>query len=151
MLLLGRERRPAWTPRRSTYRGYSLREEIANSVSHGLGILPAMTGLVVLMARSMEHGDIWTLVGCAIFGVTLILPLHGLDPLPLHPGAARQGGAAAARPFRDLSPDRRHLYPFTLVNLRGAWGWSLLAVIWASPCWGSTCGPSCARARPRPS
>jgi len=113
-----------------TLPSYSLREEIANSVSHGLGILLAMTGLAVLMARSMEHGDIWHLVGCAVFGATLVLLYTASTLYHCVPGPR------AKAVLRLLDHSAIFLLiagtytPFTLVNLRGKWGWSLLAVIW---------------------
>jgi hemolysin III len=109
---------------------YSLREEIANSVSHGLGVVLAIAGLAVLMARAATHGDSWSLVGCGIFGVTLILLYTASTLYHCIPGAR------AKAVLRLLDHSAIFLLiagtytPFTLVNLRGRWGWSLLAVIW---------------------
>jgi hemolysin III len=113
-----------------TVPSYSQREEIANSVSHGLGIILAIAGLAALMARAATHGDTWTAVGYAVFGVTLILlytasTLYHSIPLPRAKAVLRLLDHSAI--FLLIAGTYT---PFTLVNLRGVWGWSLLAVIW---------------------
>ena len=52
---------------------YSLGEEIANSVTHGVGIVLAIAGLAVLTAFAALHGNAWHVTACAIFGAALIL------------------------------------------------------------------------------
>ena len=52
---------------------YTPREEIANSVTHGFGIILAIAGLGVLTAFATLHGTAAHIVGCSIFGATLIL------------------------------------------------------------------------------
>ncbi len=109
---------------------YTVGEEIANGVTHGVGVVAAITGLAVLTAFAALRGDAWHVVGCAVFGATLIL-LYTTSTL-YHSIYAR-----------DLKPLLRALdhsaiflliagtyTPFMLGNLRGPWGWSLLAVIW---------------------
>lgn len=110
---------------------YTRGEEIANSLTHGLGIVLAIAGLAVMAAFATANGTVWHIVACSIFGATLILLYtsstlyHGI---PL----------AGAKPFlRTLDHAAIFLLiagtytPFMLVNLRGPWGWSLLAVIWS--------------------
>jgi len=110
---------------------YTLGEEIANSVTHGIGVVAAIVGLAVLTAFATLHGDAWHVVGCAIFGATLIL-LYTTSTL-YHSIYAQK-----LKPlFRALDHSAIFLLiagtytPFMLVNLRGPWGWSLLSVIWA--------------------
>ena len=66
---------------------YTLGEEIANSVIHGVGIVLGIAGLGVLTAFASLHGDAWHIVGCSIFGAALILlyttsTLYHSIPLP---------------------------------------------------------------------
>ena len=58
---------------RLTAPDYTCGEEIANSVTHGLGALLAIGGLGVLTAFAAVHGDAWHVVACSIYGATLIL------------------------------------------------------------------------------
>ena len=110
--------------------GYSLGEEIASSIIHGVGTLLAVAGLAVLTAFASLHGSARHVVGCSIFGLTLILlytssTLYHSIPQP-----------RAKAVFRALDHSAIFLLiagtytPFSLVNLRGPWGWSLLGVVW---------------------
>ncbi|HKK33870.1 MAG TPA: hemolysin III family protein [Desulfomicrobiaceae bacterium] len=109
---------------------YSLAEEIANSVTHGVGALLAVAGLAVLTAFASLYGDGWHVVSCSVFGATLILQyvtstLYHSIPLP-----------RAKSVLRVLDHNAIFLLiagtytPFTLISLRGPWGWSLFGVIW---------------------
>ena len=109
---------------------YSLGEEIANSVTHGVGVVLAIGGLGVLTAFASVYGNAWHIVGCSVFGTTLIL---------LYAASAFYHGIQLPRAKTVLrSLDHAAIFlliagtytPFTLVNLRGPWGWSLFGVIW---------------------
>ncbi|MCK6384683.1 MAG: hemolysin III family protein [Rhodocyclaceae bacterium] len=95
---------------------YTLREEIASSITHGVGAVLAIAGLAVLVAFATLHGDAWHVVGCSIFGAAQV--------------------ERAKRLLRTLDHTAIFLLiagtytPFLLVNLRGPWGWSLFAVVW---------------------
>ncbi|MBI4988823.1 MAG: hemolysin III family protein [Rhodocyclales bacterium] len=109
---------------------YTLREEIASSVTHGVGIVLAIAGLAVLVAFAARHGDAWHIVGCSVFGAALILCFT--TSTLYHSVQAER----ARRALRALDHSAIFLLiagtytPFLLVNLRGPWGWSLFAVIW---------------------
>lgn len=110
---------------------YSLGEEIANSVTHGVGAALAVGGLVVLAVFASLRGDAWHIVGCSVFGATLVL-LYTASTL--YHGIRSPRAKAVLRRL-----DHAAIYlliagtytPFVLVNLRGAWGWTLFGVIWA--------------------
>src|SRR5947209_14922727 len=63
---------------------YSLREEIAHSVTHGLGIVLSIAGLIAMVLVSERTGDVRHVVASVVYGLTLILlylgstPYHGL-------------------------------------------------------------------------
>jgi len=110
---------------------YSVGEEIAHAVTHGLGLLLSIAGLAILVVAASLRGDAWHVVGCAVFGVTLVL-LYAASTLyhgVRHPRAKR-----VLRRF-----DWAAIFlliagsytPFTLVSLRGGWGWTLLALVWS--------------------
>ena len=109
---------------------YSIREEIANSITHGIGIILAIIALGVLVAFAYIYGNTWHIISVSVYGVTLIL-LYTASTLyhsTQHPPTKNI--------FQIL--DHAAIYiliagtytPFTLVNLRGPWGWSLFAVVW---------------------
>jgi len=109
---------------------YTCAEEIANGVTHGIGALLAIAGLAVMTAYASLHGDAWHIVACSIFGATLIL-LYTASTL--YHSIPHEKAKAVLR-----SLDHSAIFlliagtytPFTLVSLRGPWGWSLFAVIW---------------------
>lgn len=109
---------------------YSCAEEIANSITHGLGMLLSIGGLAVLVGFASVHGNAWHITACSVFGVTLILSyasstLYHSIPLP-----------GAKRVLKVIDHSAIYLLiagtytPFALVNLRGPWGWSLFGTIW---------------------
>ena len=109
---------------------YTVGEEIAHAVSHGLGILLSIGGLVVLVAYSALYGDAWHVVSTSIYGSTLVL-LY--TPSTLYHGIPH---ARAKSVLQRLDHAAIFLLiagtytPFTLVNLRGDWGWTLFGLVW---------------------
>ncbi len=106
-------------------------EEVANSITHGIGLLMSLAGLAALVYLTWTHGSIWHLVGCSVYGVSLVLVY------------------AASTLYHSIQkPQLKHMLrvvdqiaiylviagtytPFTLINLRGFWGWTLLTLVWA--------------------
>ncbi len=105
-------------------------EELINSITHAVGALIAIPGTVVLVVHAAMLGEPRRIVAVSIFGATLIL-LYVASTLyhtvPISPAKSR------LRVF-----DHVAIYfliagtytPFTLVALRGGWGWSLFGVVW---------------------
>ncbi|MBM3391267.1 MAG: hemolysin III family protein [Betaproteobacteria bacterium] len=109
---------------------YTLREEIASSVTHGIGILLAIAGLAVLVAFAAINGDAWHVTSCSIFGAALIL-CFTTSTLYHSVQVERLKHTLRALDHAAIFVLIAGTYtPFLLVNLRGPWGWSLLAVIW---------------------
>ena len=108
----------------------SLGEEIANSVSHGVGLLAAMIAAPVLVLDAIQRGGAATVLGAAVFAATMVL-LYLASTL-YH--ALPQN--KAKRVFRVLDHGAIFLLiagtytPFTLGVLRGTWGWTLLGLVW---------------------
>jgi hemolysin III len=107
----------------------SPREEAANSLVHGLGAVLAVAGLAVLAVAASRRGTA-AVVGCVVFGATLVL-LYATSTL-YH--AVPHGRAKAALRVLDHSAIFLLIAgtytPFTLVSLRGPWGWSLFGIVW---------------------
>lgn len=109
---------------------YTLGEEIANSISHGAGAALAVAGLVVLTVLAALRGSAWHVVGCTIFGATLVLlytasTLYHAIPHPRAKAVLRVLDHSAI--FLLIAGTYT---PFTLVTLRGPWGWALFGVVW---------------------
>lgn len=110
---------------------YTRGEEIANAMSHGVGVVLSIAGLTVLVAFASLRGSVWDIVGVSIYGTSIILmytasTLYHAIPL-----------MRAKRVLRILDHSGIFLAiagtytPFALVNLRGPWGWSLFGAVWA--------------------
>ena len=108
-------------------------EELANSISHGVGLLAALAGLPVLVIAALRRGEAAGVVGAAVFATTMVL-LY-LSSTVYHALPPRRGRAKAV--WRVLDHSAIYLLiagtytPFTLGVLRGAWGWVLFGMIWS--------------------
>lgn len=117
-------------------REQTLGEEIVNSVTHGIGLLLALCALPILVAAAVRRGDAANVVGANVFGATLVL-LY-LASTVYH--ALPQN--KAKRVFQLFDHAAIFLLiagtytPFTLGVLRGAWGWTLLALVWGMAIFG---------------
>ena len=120
-------------------RFYSPTEELANSITHGLGIVFGIAGLGVLSGFSSRYGDAWHIVSCSIYAATLILLYTASTLYHAIPWSR------AKRIFQVLDHGAIFLLiagtytPFTLVPLRGPWGWSLFGLIWGLALLGLVC------------
>ena len=112
-------------------RSLAVREEIANSISHGLGLVLALIALPILVLSALRIGSTHYVIGAVIFGATMVL-LYSASTL--YHSISHE---AAKRFFRLFDHSAIFLLiagtytPFTLGVLRGAWGWTLLAIIWS--------------------
>ena len=106
-----------------------------NGYSHLAGALLALAGSVVLIVLGAMTGNVWKIVSFAIYGASLVL-LYSFSTL-YHSTRGRLKNV-----FRQLDHNSIYLLiagtytPFTLVSLRGPWGWSLFGAIWALAAFG---------------
>ena len=113
-----------------TRRMHSFREEIANSISHGLGLLLAIAAVPILLLAAMKVGSARSIVGVSVFGGTMVLLYLAST---LYHSLTHD---AAKRLFRLFDHAAIFLLiagtytPFALGVLRGPWGWSMLAAVW---------------------
>jgi len=112
-------------------RRQSLGEEIANSVSHGAGLVAGALAAPVLIFAAVRQGDPAFIVGACIFAATIVIMY--LASTLYHALPENR----AKRVFRVLDHGSIYLLiagtysPFTLGILGGAWGWTLFGVVWA--------------------
>ncbi|MBN2822186.1 MAG: hemolysin III family protein [Coriobacteriia bacterium] len=116
-------------PKKST-RPYSLGEEIANAITHGLGVALSIAALVLLIAAAARTNNPYQLASAITYGVTLILlylasTLYHSIPNP-----------RARRVLKVIDHSAIYLLiagtytPFTLVTIRDTGGWWLFGIIW---------------------
>ena len=108
----------------------SLGEEIASSVTHGIGTALSIAALVLLVVFASKHGGAWRIVSLSIYGATLVfLYLSSTLYHSFPEGRAKHF-------FRYLDHSSIFLLiagsytPIVLVALQGLWGWTLFAIIW---------------------
>ena len=117
-------------PAKSAKRPQTTGEEIANAVSHGLGFLAALAAAPFLVAEALRHGGAGLVAGYAVFAATAAL-LYFSSTLYHSMPRNRAKGV-----FQVLDHSAIFLLiagtytPFTLGALRGAWGWTLLGLVW---------------------
>ncbi len=105
-------------------------EEVMNAVTHGIGTLLSVAGLVLLTVLAYLHGDIWHIVSFSIYGTTLVL-LYLASTL-YHSFTNER----IKRIFKILDHSAIYLLiagtytPFTLVPLHGVLGWTVFGVVW---------------------
>jgi hemolysin III len=111
-------------------RAQSPGEEIANSLSHGLGLLAALAAFPVLVAVAAQGGSAAQVVGASVFATSAVL---------LYLSSTLFHAVTAPRAKRVLQVlDHSAIYlliagtytPFTLGVLRGPWGWTLFGLVW---------------------
>ena len=109
---------------------YTSREEVANSISHGLGLLLSLVAFPVLVLAAIEVGSVRFIVGVSVFGGTMVLLYLAST---LYHSITHETAKQLFRLF-----DHTAIFlliagsytPFSLGVLRGPWGWSLLAIVW---------------------
>lgn len=111
-------------------------EEVANSLTHGFGLLLSIAGFVLLLSFAISKGDAWHIASAVVYGSSLII-LY----------------AASTFYHSESLPERKHtlqlvdhccIYlliagsytPFLLIVLRESFGFGLLAFVWAFAAFG---------------
>lgn len=114
----------------ATTHTFSKQEEIANSITHGIGALLSISALVILIVYASLYGTAWHIVSFTIFGVTMFL-LYMSSTL-LH--SLPEGKAKDVFEIFDHSSIYFFIAgtytPFLLIVIKGAMGWTLFGVVW---------------------
>lgn len=109
---------------------YSKREELANAITHGLGVLFSIAALIILIVYASQNGSAWQIISVTIYGVTMLLMylsstiLHSLPP-------------GRWKNFF-LMMDHTSIYlfiagtytPVSLLLIKGTIGWLLFGLVW---------------------
>lgn len=100
-----------------------------NSISHLVGSIFALVGLVLLIVMSSLQGDPWKIVSLSIYGTTLLV-------LYINSTLYHSFRGRLKKLFQRFDHISIYLLiagtytPLTLVTLRGGWGWSLFGIVW---------------------
>ncbi|MBR2109132.1 MAG: hemolysin III family protein [Ruminococcus sp.] len=111
---------------------YTLGEEIFSAVTHGVGSLLSIAGTAVIIVLAAIFNDAWAVVGCAIFGASLII-LYSMSTL-YHSITNPKAKAF----FRIM--DHNTIFfliagtytPITISIMRGVIGWVLFGIVWGA-------------------
>ena len=109
---------------------HTLREEFANALTHGLGVVAALCGSSVLITLAAVRGDVWQFSSAVVYGITLVL-LYAASTL--YHAVPHANAKARLKVF-----DHCAIYlliagtytPITLISLRETWGWWMFGTIW---------------------
>ena len=105
-------------------------DELANSITHGVGLLLATAGVLALIVLASLHGGTRLIVTCSIYGSTLVF-MYAASTLYHSVQLPR-----AKHVLRIIDHSAIYLLiagtytPFTLVQIRGGWGWTLFGLVW---------------------
>ena len=106
-------------------------DELLNCITHGVGLALSVTGFAVLLVLAIVRGNAWQITGCTVYGASLVF-LYAASTLYHSLRSPR-----ARHVLKVLDHSAIYLLiagtytPFTLVNLRGFWGWLLFGVVWS--------------------
>lgn len=105
-------------------------EEVANSLTHGLGAVASVAAGTALVLLAVLRGDVWLAAGSAVFGITLVA-LYSISTL-YHaiPTSELKTRLKVADHCAIYALIAGTYTPFMLGGVRGGWGWALFGVIW---------------------
>lgn len=109
---------------------FSTGEEIANAITHGIGALLSIAGLVILIVYSSLHGTAWHVVSFTVFGVSMLLLYFSSTMVhALRPGKAKNL-------FEIFDHSSIYFFiagtytPITFIVIGGKLGWTMFGIIW---------------------
>ena len=110
---------------------FSKQEEIANSITHGIGAILSISAIVILIVFSSLYGTAWHVVSFTIFGVTMFILYMSSTLLHSFP----EGKAKDIFEIFDHSSIYFFIAgtytPFLLIVIKGTMGWSLFGIVWS--------------------
>jgi hemolysin III len=121
-----------------TERRQTVSEEIANSISHGVGFVLAIVATPILILAAARDGSVWNIVGVSVFATSMMLLYLASTLYHAIPHDR------AKQVFRLLDHGAIFILiagtytPFTLGVMRGPWGWTLFGLIWSLAVFGLT-------------
>jgi len=114
---------PNWTQ--------SIGEELANTISHGIGLTGAMIGTPILLLAAFHRGSLSFLIGTIVFTVTMLVLYLGSMLYHAWPQTPAKSILQVLDHSAIFLLIAGTYTPFALGPLRGVWGWTMLGLIWA--------------------
>lgn len=114
----------------SETKAYSTGEEIANSVTHGLGFVLAVVGLVALVVGAARIGDPWRVVSFSLYGTSLVALYLASTLYHALPGVRAKALLKRCDHAAIFALIAGTYTPILLVTLRGPLGWTMAGVVW---------------------
>ncbi|OLS36890.1 hemolysin III family protein [Bacillus sp. MRMR6] len=109
---------------------FSKKEEIANSITHGIGAALSIVALVILIVFSSLYGNAWHIVSFTIYGASMFILYMSSTLVHSFP----EGKAKDIFEIFDHSSIYFYIAgtytPFLLVVIRGPLGWTLFGIVW---------------------
>ena len=117
-------------PKHYKFHSYSEKEERINVLTHFLGLILSIVGMVLLIFKSISIGDIWTIISFPVFGLSMVI-------LYLASTLYHNSKNPKLR-YRLNIFDHASIYvliagsytPFVLVTLNGTMGWIIFSAVW---------------------
>ncbi|CAN5412611.1 hemolysin III family protein [soil metagenome] len=106
-------------------------EELANSISHGIGLLAASIGAPILLFTAWRGGDRFFFAGAAVFAVAMWCVYLGSTLYHAWPRGALKSVFQVIDHSAIFLLIAGTYTPFTLGPLRGVWGWTILSLVWS--------------------
>jgi hemolysin III len=119
---------PRWTQ--------SAGEELANSISHGIGLVGAIIGTPILLLAAFRQGNILFLIGTIVFVATILLLYLGSMLYHAWPHTRAKSVLQLLDHSAIFWLIAGTYTPFALGPLRGVWGWTMLGIVWALAAFG---------------
>lgn len=114
---------PKWTESRG--------EELANTISHGIGLAAAMIGTPILLLAAFHRGTVSFLIGTIVFTVTMLVLYLGSMLYHAWPQTPAKSILQVLDHSAIFLLIAGTYTPFALGPLRGVWGWTMLGLVWA--------------------
>jgi len=114
----------------SETKSYSPGEEIANSVTHGLGLLLAVAALVVLVVGAARLGDPWRVASFSFYGASLVALYLASTLYHAVPGVRAKAWLKRCDHAAIFALIAGTYTPIMLVTLRGPLGWTMAGIVW---------------------
>jgi hemolysin III len=111
-------------------RRQSAGEELANSISHAMGLVAAMIGTPILLLAAFRHANIFFLVGTVIFTATMLLVYFGSTLYHAWPQTRVKSFLQVMDHSAIFLLIAGTYTPFALGPLRGAGGLTMLGIVW---------------------
>jgi hemolysin III len=109
----------------------SASEEVANGISHGIGLVGTIIGTPILLLAAFHHGDILFLVGTIIFTTTMLLVYLASTLYHGWPHTDTKSVLQVIDHAAIFLLIAGTYTPFALGPLRGGGGLAILGIVWA--------------------